>query len=117
MLFSGIKCFIHTKNATSILCLCDIDLCDMYYISKGNVYSKIAMDDLIDPWSQLLTFGLYQKGCPIEGTPPCSTGTQIPHGLSIVVTTNSCNLQLSHPAEKTVVASETDTSNLLEGGK
>lgn len=94
--------------------MCDIDL---HYISKDNVYNKTAMDDFIEPWSQLLTFGLYQKGCPIAGTPPCSTSTQIPHGLSIVVTTNSCNLQVSHPAEKTVVASETGGSNLLEGGK
>lgn len=31
------------------VCMCDIDLCDMYYISKDNVYSKIAVDDLIDP--------------------------------------------------------------------
>lgn len=31
------------------VCMCDIDLCDMYYISQDNVYSKIAMDDLIDP--------------------------------------------------------------------
>lgn len=39
------------------VCMCDIELCDMYYISQDNVYSKIAVDDfwslesVIDFWS------------------------------------------------------------------